>query len=69
MPPSGRVDATVAYQDACHLQHAQQIREQPRTLLQLIPGLTLKPVAELELCCGAAGSDTLTQPGDDGSSG
>ena len=22
VPPSGRVDATVAYQDACHLQHA-----------------------------------------------
>jgi len=60
--PLGRVDATVAYQDACHLQHAQQIREQPRTLLQLIPGLTLKPVAEPELCCGAAGSYNLTQP-------
>lgn len=60
--PTGRIDAVVAYQDACHLQHAQKVRQQPRDLLQLIPGITLKPVAEPELCCGAAGSYNLTQP-------
>ncbi len=60
--PSGELRLTVAYQDACHLQHAQQIRDQPRRLLQQIPGLTLVPVAEPELCCGAAGSYNLTQP-------
>ena len=60
--PVGPIDAVAAYQDACHLQHAQQIRVQPRQLLNLIPGLTLKPVAEPELCCGAAGSYNLTQP-------
>ena len=60
--PVGPIDAVVAYQDACHLQHAQQIREQPRELLSLIPGLTLQPIAEAELCCGAAGSYNLTQP-------
>ncbi|MEQ9407126.1 MAG: heterodisulfide reductase-related iron-sulfur binding cluster [Fuerstiella sp.] len=60
--PVGPIDAVVAYQDACHLQHAQQIRQQPRQLLNLIPGLTLQPVAEPELCCGAAGSYNLTQP-------
>ncbi|MEZ6130232.1 MAG: heterodisulfide reductase-related iron-sulfur binding cluster [Planctomycetaceae bacterium] len=61
-PPTGTIDAVVAYQDACHLQHAQQIREQPRHLLSCIPGVTLMPVAEAELCCGAAGSYNLTQP-------
>ncbi|MDG1897899.1 MAG: heterodisulfide reductase-related iron-sulfur binding cluster [Fuerstiella sp.] len=60
--PVGTIDAVVAYQDACHLQHAQQIREQPRSLLSLIPGITLQPIAEAELCCGAAGSYNLTQP-------
>ncbi|MEO2015646.1 MAG: heterodisulfide reductase-related iron-sulfur binding cluster [Fuerstiella sp.] len=60
--PTGPIDAVVAYQDACHLQHAQRIREQPRQLLSLIPGITLQPVAEEELCCGAAGSYNLTQP-------
>lgn len=60
--PTGAITAKVAYQDACHLQHAQQIRQQPRNLLQAIPGVTLEAVAEPELCCGAAGSYSLTQP-------
>ncbi len=60
--PSGRLDAVVAMQDACHLQHAQKIRQQPRDLLNLIPGIQLKSIGEPELCCGAAGSYNLTQP-------
>ena len=60
--PPGSINAVVAYQDACHLQHAQQIRTQPRDLLTSIPGIELKTVAEAELCCGAAGSYNLTQP-------
>jgi glycolate oxidase iron-sulfur subunit len=51
-----------AYHDACHLCHAQQIRREPRQLLEMIPGLELLPLSETELCCGAAGSYTLTQP-------
>jgi glycolate oxidase iron-sulfur subunit len=60
--PEGRLDAVVAYQDACHLQHAQRIRQQPRDLLKLIPGISLRAINEAELCCGAAGSYNLTQP-------
>jgi glycolate oxidase iron-sulfur subunit len=51
-----------AYHDACHLCHGQQIRKQPRQLLEMIPGLELVPLAESEICCGAAGSYNLTQP-------
>jgi glycolate oxidase iron-sulfur subunit len=50
------------YHDACHLCHAQQIRKQPRQLLELIPELQLVPLAESEICCGAAGSYNLTEP-------
>jgi glycolate oxidase iron-sulfur subunit len=50
------------YHDACHLCHAQQIRRQPRQLLEMIPGLELVPLAESEICCGAAGSYNLQQP-------
>ena len=50
-----------AYHDACHLCHAQQIRKQPRQLLELIPGLELVPLAEAEICCGAAGSYNVTE--------
>jgi glycolate oxidase iron-sulfur subunit len=50
------------YHDACHLCHAQQIRKQPRQLLEMIPGLELVPLPESELCCGAAGIYNLSQP-------
>jgi glycolate oxidase iron-sulfur subunit len=50
------------YHDACHLCHAQQIRLQPRRLLEMIPGLELVPLAETEICCGAAGSYSMMQP-------
>jgi glycolate oxidase iron-sulfur subunit len=50
------------YHDACHLCHGQQIRQPPRQLLGMIPGLELVPLAESEICCGAAGSYNLMQP-------
>jgi len=61
-PPKGEIPLTAAYHDACHLCHAQQIRSQPRELLSMIPGLKLVPLAESEICCGAAGSYNLTEP-------
>jgi glycolate oxidase iron-sulfur subunit len=53
---------SVAYHDACHLAHAQGIRQPPRELLRAIPGLTLVEPKEWELCCGSAGIYNLTQP-------
>jgi glycolate oxidase iron-sulfur subunit len=52
----------VAYHDACHLQHAQGIRLQPRSLLAQIPGLTLTEIPEAPVCCGSAGIYNLVQP-------
>jgi glycolate oxidase iron-sulfur subunit len=60
--PRHAVDARVAYHDACHLAHAQGVRQQPRALLAAIPGVTVVPVAEAEICCGSAGIFNLTQP-------
>lgn len=60
--PTHPVDQRVTYHDACHLCHAQQIRAQPRMLLDLIPGMQVAPLAESEICCGAAGSYNLTEP-------
>jgi len=53
---------TVAYQDACHLAHAQSVRDQPRRLLGGIPGVELREPAEAELCCGSAGTYNLLHP-------
>jgi glycolate oxidase iron-sulfur subunit len=50
------------YHDACHLCHGQQIRQQPRQLLEMIPDLKLLSLNESEICCGAAGSFNITEP-------
>jgi len=52
----------VAYHDACHLQHAQNVQMQPRALLRRIPGLEVVEVAEAALCCGSAGIYNLVRP-------
>ena len=51
-----------AYHDACHLAHAQGIRQEPRALMRAIPGVELLEPAESELCCGSAGVYNLLQP-------
>ena len=61
--PRGRIDARVAYHDACHLAHAQAVRTQPRELLLGIPGLELAEPAEWEICCGSAGIYNIVNPG------
>jgi glycolate oxidase iron-sulfur subunit len=60
--PQRPLPLRATYHDACHLCHGQQIRKPPRQLLEMIPGLELVPLAETEICCGAAGSYNLTQP-------
>ena len=52
----------VAYQDACHLQHAQGVRAQPRALLAQIPGVELIDPPEAAICCGSAGIYNLVEP-------
>ncbi len=54
---------TVAYHDACHLAHAQGVRAQPRALLNGIPGLELREIADPEICCGSAGVWNVLNPG------
>ncbi|MDA1014404.1 MAG: (Fe-S)-binding protein [Planctomycetota bacterium] len=60
--PTGEIRLKATYHDACHLVHAQKVRQQPRDLLSLVPGLELVPLHESEICCGAAGSYNLTEP-------
>jgi glycolate oxidase iron-sulfur subunit len=57
-----RVEQEVTYHEACHLVHAQKVSPGPKKLLASVPGLTLVPLPEADLCCGAAGTYNLTQP-------
>jgi glycolate oxidase iron-sulfur subunit len=53
---------TAAYHDACHLAHAQRIRQQPRDLLRGIPGLDVTEAGDGGMCCGSAGVYNLLEP-------
>ncbi|TKA04855.1 FAD-binding protein [Actinacidiphila oryziradicis] len=44
--PRHPLPMAVAYQDACHLAHAQGVRDQPRWLLRGIPGVELREPGE-----------------------
>jgi glycolate dehydrogenase iron-sulfur subunit len=56
------IRARVAYHDSCHLAHAQNVRVQPRRILESIPGVEVVTPAEPEICCGSAGIYNLVQP-------
>jgi len=60
--PRHPIRARVAYHDACHLAHAQQVRAQPRAALRTIPGLDVVDLPEAEICCGSAGTYNLLNP-------
>ncbi len=65
LPPIAKrhpLRARVAYHDACHLQHAQGVRLQPRSVLAQIPELEVLEIAESAVCCGSAGIYNLVQP-------
>jgi glycolate oxidase iron-sulfur subunit len=62
LAPRHPITARVAYHDACHLAHAQQIRAQPRRQLGAIPGLEVLDIPEPEICCGSAGIYNLVMP-------
>jgi glycolate oxidase iron-sulfur subunit len=57
------LDLKITYQDACHLGHAQRIKDQPRNVLNQIPGVELTELSEAELCCGSAGIYNMVEPG------
>jgi glycolate oxidase iron-sulfur subunit len=52
----------VAFQDSCHLRHAQRLPLSSARSLARIPGLELVEPAEQDLCCGSAGIYNVVQP-------
>ena len=55
-------EVRVAYDEPCHLVHAQKISEPPKQLLRAVPGLSLVHLDEADACCGGAGAYWLQQP-------
>jgi len=62
LPELHALELTIAYQDSCHLRHAQRLPAAWRPLLERVPGLRVVEPAEQDLCCGSAGIYNVTQP-------
>ena len=60
--PRHPLEVSVAYHDACHLGHAQGVRAQPRALLNEIPGIEVREIADADICCGSAGIYNILNP-------
>ena len=61
MAPARPTGLAVAYHAACSLQHGQQVRAQPKSLLAAA-GFQVRDIAEAHLCCGSAGTYNILQP-------
>lgn len=61
VPPTIPVHKRVTYVESCHLRHGQKVIQQPRALLDAIPGLTFVELAYPDHCCGSAGVYNITQ--------
>jgi L-lactate dehydrogenase complex protein LldE len=59
---AGRLSATVAYHDSCAGLRELGVRAQPRALLSGIAGLTVKELAEPDVCCGFGGTFCVKYP-------
>ena len=58
---NGKVTQRVAYHPPCTLQHGQQIRGKVESVLRAI-GVDVQLCADSHLCCGSAGTYSVTQP-------
>jgi len=59
--PKALEPCRVAIHEPCHLLHGQQVSAEVHRLLAAIPGVTVVPLPEADLCCGSAGTYNLTQ--------
>jgi len=60
--PQGELRLRATYADSCHLRHGQKIIQQPRRLLESIPGLKLVELDKPDRCCGSAGVYNILHP-------
>ncbi|HBT47601.1 MAG TPA: (Fe-S)-binding protein [Peptococcaceae bacterium] len=56
----GALDITVTYHDPCHAVRGLKLKQQPRQILNSIPGVRFVEMNEADWCCGGAGSYNVT---------
>jgi len=58
----GAVPDRVTYHDPCHLLRSQAVKEEPRRLLNMIPGLEFVEMSGADACCGGGGTFQWEHP-------
>ncbi|WXG45784.1 MAG: fumarate reductase (CoM/CoB) subunit TfrB [Candidatus Atabeyarchaeum deiterrae] len=53
--PSKKLNLRLTYHDPCHLCRGQGIRQEPRSLLKMIPGVEFVEMKDADRCCGSGG--------------
>lgn len=59
---AARYDGVVTYHDSCSSLREMGVKRQPRQLLASIPGLSLREMADAEVCCGFGGTFCVKYP-------
>jgi glycolate oxidase iron-sulfur subunit len=54
-------ELVVTYHDPCHLRRGQGIKDEPREVIGVLPGVKLVEMVEPDRCCGGAGLYSFTQ--------
>ncbi len=62
VPPEGHLSGRAAYDEPCHLQHAQGVSAAPKRILGALRGVEWVTLEDADTCCGSAGIYNLTQP-------
>ena len=55
----GKVDRSVTWHDPCHLSRGQGIMDEPREILEAIPGLDFREMKKPCYCCGFGGEASV----------
>ena len=60
LPATQRDSVVVTYHDPCHAARGQKLVQEPRDVLNKIPGIEYRELPEADWCCGGAGSYALS---------
>lgn len=61
-PTDVKLDSSFTYHDSCSGLRELGVHDQPRTLLDKVTGLTLKPLEGNDVCCGFGGTFCVKYP-------
>lgn len=57
-----KLDVKVTWHDPCHLSRGQNIKDQPREIIEMIPGVEFEELSLPCQCCGAGGGIKSAKP-------